>query len=192
MADTVVQTRTDAPTAADQATSPPRPTTRAVWWTELGVLVALLVLQAPAAAARLRSELPTDLAERVGDEAMIDQAVRIGSIVGLVVMPLMLAVVLAIASMLERRIFPVSLELPRGQRVGAFHLTLAFCLIPPGAVAVVLGLGERPRGPLVAAFVGLVVLAVVVLFRPAWRTLPGPRATLVVVAIAAVAGLTSI
>lgn len=175
------ETSEDGPVAA---------TSRPTWLIELAVLSCALIAQAPVRLARLRDEVPPDLVERLDDPVMLERAVHVGAVVGFALYPVIFAVLLAVASLLERRVFGAALALPFAQRIGAFHLTVLLCLLPPAVVAT--GTGERPQGWVMVPYVIAVVIVVLALYRPAWRSLSRPRAVVVAGAILILAAVLSL
>lgn len=150
-----------------------RATSRTFLLTVYCLLLLLIALRVPQNYRQLQQNVPADLAAAIHDEAMEALALKVGVFLALVVTALAMAVFFALATVLEKRLFTGGLRLGRTVSVGLYVLVVTLCVVPVQAAGALFDVVDPRRSLLVYTYVGCVGLATPLLFRRAWRSLPG-------------------
>jgi hypothetical protein len=163
-------------------------TTSRFWpWAEWLAVAVLMALAAPMTMRRLSGQGPAELTEGLSAQ-LVDRAVLGGVIVGVVLAVGVAGCGLIVVTLVERRLAPLSLRLPRGLRIGPLHLVVCLCGLLPLAVTVLACSGQRPRAVLMP-FSLVVAAAVLWSFRGGLRQLPRRRVLLIAATCLGLAGL---
>lgn len=182
-----------APAPADRpGPAQPAPTSRALLLLTYAVVLVLLALRVPQTYAHLQQNVPAALSLEIHDEGLESLALKTGVFLAYVVTALAVAIFLALARMLEKRVFTRALPLPAGTSVGLYCLVVALAVLPVQAAAVLSGDGGTERGVLTYLYVFCVGLLAPLLYRQAWQDEDRTRRSVIVLTSFGLAALTVI
>lgn len=154
------------------------PTPRLLWLVLYGLLALLALGRAPAAYADLTGRVPADISAEIGDPHMQALALKVGTVLAVLVYLFAMAVYLSLAALLERRMFRVGVPLGRGRTVGLFFLVAALCTLPVQAFGLASGDASPPKGLLHLLWFFLVAGLTPLLFVRTLRALRPGRVVL--------------
>lgn len=156
-------------------------TTRPMWWAAYAAYLLVIAVRLPTVFGGLRERIPDDVVAQIGDEASLQLALRVGTLLALLVVPVVMGLIFWVAATFERNLLPQAVSLPAGQRIGLYYCVLVATLIPQHVVAAVIGAEGQQRGPVFLLVMAGVVVGVWLVFRDALRALPAQRLVLVLV-----------
>lgn len=150
-----------------------RGTSIAVWAGLMGLTLVLLLVRLPLFIETAAEAIGSDGAltdPAVTDPAVTEAATTVGAVGAIVVHVILLGVVAALASLVERRIGPVVLGSPSGRfRLGVAGLVFALLVLGQQLAALMLSIPAVPRGWQLWVSAAVVALLAPLLFPGARR-----------------------
>lgn len=145
-----------------------RGTSIAVWAGLMGLTLVLLLVRLPLFIETAAEAIGSDGA--LTDPAVTEAATTVGAVGAIVVHVILLGVVAALASLVERRIGPVVLGSPSGRfRLGVAGLVFALLVLGQQLAALMLSIPAVPRGWQLWVSAAVVALLAPLLFPGARR-----------------------
>jgi len=144
-----------------------RPAVTSGWlWGVLVVVVSgLAAFRFPVVLGHLRAIVDPVRVAEIGDESLLNTALTVGVVTGIVVFAVGFVVCAFIGGFLERRFAPRGIGKPDGMRIGVAFAVIAVIALPLQLGALLFQLPAVPRTPLSYGWIALVVLVVPYFFR---------------------------
>lgn len=158
----------------------PQPTSRALWVAAYVTAATLVVARSTSLRQAVLEEFRhSEAASMVSDQNLESLAVNVGIYLGILLSLGVVLLYFALAATAERHIFTRSLIIGRW-RIGLFFTVAMLCTVPVHAVAWVAGLSAPRDHPLFHAYVVVVVVGSLLLFRRRWADVGRSRLLLLV------------